>query len=65
MPPKSSRFRGVTLFKPTGKWRAQISAGAARPRLQQRARAGSGGVAALSARGAAAALSTRALRRSA
>jgi hypothetical protein len=28
MPPKSSRFRGVTLFKPTGKWRAQISAGA-------------------------------------
>ena len=28
MAPKSSRFRGVTLFKPTGKWRAQISAGA-------------------------------------
>ncbi|KAK3269822.1 hypothetical protein CYMTET_21752 [Cymbomonas tetramitiformis] len=25
-PPKSSRFRGVTLFRPTGKWRAQISA---------------------------------------
>jgi hypothetical protein len=24
--PKSSRFRGVTLFRPTGKWRAQISA---------------------------------------
>jgi hypothetical protein len=23
--PKSSRFRGVTLFRPTGKWRAQIS----------------------------------------
>jgi len=27
MPPKSSRFRGVTLFRPTGKWRAQISVG--------------------------------------
>mmetsp|Transcript_36367 Transcript_36367/g.61287 ORF Transcript_36367/g.61287 Transcript_36367/m.61287 type:complete len:290 (+) Transcript_36367:275-1144(+) len=26
MPPKSSKFRGVTLFRPTGKWRAQISA---------------------------------------
>lgn len=26
MPPKSSRFRGVTLFRPTKKWRAQISA---------------------------------------
>mmetsp|Transcript_32611 Transcript_32611/g.103915 ORF Transcript_32611/g.103915 Transcript_32611/m.103915 type:complete len:275 (-) Transcript_32611:185-1009(-) len=26
MPPKSSRYRGVTLFRPTGKWRAQISA---------------------------------------
>ncbi|GAB4820313.1 hypothetical protein N2152v2_007359 [Parachlorella kessleri] len=24
---KSSKFRGVTLFRPTGKWRAQISAG--------------------------------------
>ncbi|KAK9822740.1 hypothetical protein WJX74_002304 [Apatococcus lobatus] len=24
---KSSAFRGVTLFRPTGKWRAQISAG--------------------------------------
>ena len=27
MPPKSSKFRGVTLFRPTKKWRAQISAG--------------------------------------
>lgn len=26
MPPKSSKYRGVTLFRPTGKWRAQISA---------------------------------------
>ena len=26
MPPKSSKFRGVTLFRPTKKWRAQISA---------------------------------------
>lgn len=25
--PKSSKFRGVTLFRPTGKWRAQISLG--------------------------------------
>lgn len=24
---KSSRYRGVTLFRPTGKWRAQISSG--------------------------------------
>ena len=23
---KSSRYRGVTLFRPTGKWRSQISA---------------------------------------
>jgi len=27
MTPKSSRYRGVTLFRPTGKWRAQISTG--------------------------------------
>jgi hypothetical protein len=27
MPPKSNKFRGVTLFRPTKKWRAQISAG--------------------------------------
>ena len=37
MPPKSSRFRGVTLVKPTGKWRAQISAGACTQHLQRRA----------------------------
>ena len=27
LPPKSSNFRGVTLFKPSGKWRAQASGG--------------------------------------
>ena len=25
LPPKSSGYRGVTLFKPSGKWRAQVS----------------------------------------
>lgn len=27
LPPKSSNFRGVTLFKPSGKWRAQVGTG--------------------------------------
>ena len=29
---KSSLYRGVTLFRPTGKWRAQVSSSFAGPR---------------------------------
>lgn len=40
LPPKSSNFRGVTLFKPSGKWRAQVGTGRAGVR---RARGGAPG----------------------